>query len=362
MTDTGITKLESVLAGIRGYLTDQLGVLDLELHTAKKAVVELNQELASRQALVESLTASRDLLVSKLAELDDTASDAAPVAKPRASRKAAGGAVPQETAVVVTEAVVTEAVAEAPSDSGTAKKRSNTQGEVVAYLRSTPGVHKVAEIATAVSGSGSGAAVVQGIRRALAGLVQVGHVEKSLQSGTAFYSATADAPAVSTEVKAKATRKKAAPRPTKNSAPEAETAAPSVDDASASATPAVTGKPTRATRKAKTSAKKPAVVKAVTKKRVAKTAQAATPAPKAAVSVPAEKAVRADRAKIVAVLQSAAQPQSAAEVSRTVMGTEWKSSDATNFRNVLKSLAKEGAVVVVEGEKNRSHYTAAPAS
>jgi Fe2+ or Zn2+ uptake regulation protein len=76
----------------------------------------------------------------------------------------------------------------------------------------------------------------------------------------------------------------------------------------------------------------------------------------------AEKSVRADRTKIVATLLSASEPQSAGEVSRTVMGAEWRSSDATNFRNVLKSMVAEGVVAEHPGENNRTRYTVAASS
>jgi Fe2+ or Zn2+ uptake regulation protein len=78
--------------------------------------------------------------------------------------------------------------------------------------------------------------------------------------------------------------------------------------------------------------------------------------------VPTQKTVRADRTKIVATLLGSPEPQSAAEVSRTVMGSQWKSSDATNFRNVLKSMAAEGIVAEHLGENNRSRYTVAPST
>jgi len=369
MAETETTRLESVLAGIRGYLTDQLGALDLELHTAKQAVLEMSQELASMQESVQSLVVSRDLLVSKLAELDGTAGDSGTVARARRSRKAAGDAVTQE----ITALVQGDAVVGALPDSGTAdeppvpapasgKKRLRTEGEVVGYLRATPGVHKVAEIAAAVSGSGAQAAVVQGIRRALAALVQAGQVERSAQSGTAFYSAAADAPVAAPAVKAKATRKKAAPRAAKKGVSSQAKAVPVSDDASSGAVPTVAGTSIPAARNAKSSPKKSAAEKAVTKKAARKATAPAAPSLESAAPAPAEKAVRADRAKIVAALLAAAQPQSAAEVSRIVMGSQWKTSDATNFRNVLKSLAKEGTVAVVEGENSRSHYTAVPAS
>jgi hypothetical protein len=41
------------------------------------------------------------------------------------------------------------------------------------------------------------------------------------------------------------------------------------------------------------------------------------------------------------------------------MGSQWKSSDATNFRSVLKSMVTEGVVEEHVGENNRSRYTVA---
>ena len=99
--------------------------------------------------------------------------------------------------------------------------------------------------------------------------------------------------------------------------------------------------------------------KAAPRKTARKSAAAAAAAAPESAPVLAAKPVRADRPTIVATLRAAGQPQSAADLSRTVMGDRWKPSDATDFRNVLKSLVKEGTVAVVTGEKNRSHYTAA---
>ena len=72
--------------------------------------------------------------------------------------------------------------------------------------------------------------------------------------------------------------------------------------------------------------------------------------------------MRADRTKIVAALLAASEPQSAGDVSRTVMGSDWRASDATNFRNVLKNMVTEGVIAEHIGENNRARYTVAASS
>ncbi|MHA6764003.1 hypothetical protein [Streptacidiphilus sp. PAMC 29251] len=235
------------------------------------------------------------------------------------------------------------------------KRGAAQQSQVLEYLNANPGIHKVAEIAAAVSGPDASPSAVQGIRRALAALLQAGQADKSTQSGTAFYSA-ATASAAAPAVKGRATRKKAAPQDAKATATDPDT---TVDTSS--------GKGARipAARKAKTAPKASPAKKAVPTRTAPKKVEGGAASLPAAgeqdsASVPAPKSVRADRVAIVATLRAAAQPQSAAELSRSVMGEQWKPSDATNFRNVLKSLVKEGAVAVVPGDKNRSSYTAVP--
>ena len=358
MADTETTRLEAVLAGIRDYLTGQLAQLNLELAQAEQAVVELDRELTSKQASVNVLTDSRDLLVSKLAELDGT-KDSGTVARSRRSRKAAASTVTPELAELVQgDGVVGALPDSAPATQGQQPEpifrstSSTIQDQVLEYLNTTPGIHKVAEIAAAVSGPDASPSAVQGIRRALAALLTAGHAEKSAQSGTAFYSATAS-PAAPAQ-KAGTTRKKAAPKAAKGAKGDLP-AAGIAEDKSSSSTARIP-----AARKGKPGSKAPAAKKAAPRKNTRKSAAPAVADVPEAAPVSAAKPVRADRPTIVATLRAASQPQSATALSRTVMGDQWKPSDATNFRNVLKSLAKEGTVAVVTGERNRSHYTAAP--
>ncbi|MHA6761312.1 hypothetical protein [Streptacidiphilus sp. PAMC 29251] len=355
MADTETTRLEAVLAGIRDYLTGQLEQLNLELAQAEQAVVELDRELNLKQASVNVLTDSRDLLVSTLAELDET-KDSGTVARSRRSRKAAASTVTPDLAELVQgDGVVGALPDSAPATQGqqtepiSRSTSSTIQDQVLEYLNTTPGIHKVAEIATAVSGPDASPSAVQGIRRALAALLTAGHAEKSAQSGTAFYSATA--PPAAPAQKAGTTRKKAAPKAAKGDLPAAGIA----EDKSSSSTARIP-----AARKGKPGSKAPAAKQAAPRKNTRKSAAAAVAGVPEAAPVSAAKPVRADRPTIVATLRAASQPQSATDLSRTVMGDQWKPSDATNFRNVLKSLAKEGTVAIVTGERNRSHYTAAP--
>ncbi|WP_370076719.1 hypothetical protein [Streptacidiphilus sp. MAP12-16] len=399
MAQASITKLESVIAGIRSYLSEQLGELDNELEAARKEVAELSEQLASKQASVEVLVAGRDLLVAKLGELDGAVAETATVPKARQSREDTDETTTQETvAAAEVDAVVDElpatepAATEAETPATAAKALNASQRNVLDFLEATPGVHKVAEIATGVNGPDAGNAAVQTVRRALAVLTGTGQAMKSTQSGTAFYSATsASATSASSTVaeeleaspqdvdaeepvRAVRTRTSASPRarsakagskkatPTKAAAKKAtakKTASRSAR-AAATATPAATAEPVaESTTTAETEV---AAVEVAAPARVRKAAGAASRTTKKTASAPVEKSVRADRTKIVATLLVSPEPQSAAEVSRTVMGSEWKSSDATNFRNVLKSMVAEGVVAEHVGENNRSRYTVAASS
>lgn len=83
MAETSTTRFESVIAGIRGYLSEQLGELERELDEARQSVVELNEQLAAKQSSIEVLVASRDLLATKLNELDGAMAQSAVTALPR---------------------------------------------------------------------------------------------------------------------------------------------------------------------------------------------------------------------------------------------------------------------------------------
>lgn len=341
MADASISKLDSVLAGLRGYLTEQLGELDAELDTARKLVVELGEELAVRQSAVEVLVASRDLLVAKLGELDGVAPRAAVVPQARQSTEdaapeveaasvvaKAAKAVKATKSVKAVKAVKAAKPVKAVESAEAAKPVNAARQQVLDYLVATPGVHKVAEIAAAVSGPEATAAALQAVRRALGALTASALVERSEQSGTAFYSATGQAAVAPVEAEA-----------------TAEVSAP------------VTRKPRKAVAGKAAPAKQ-----AVTAEKPAKAAKPVEAA-KAEKPVAADKpAVRADRTRIVATLLDLREPQSAGDVSRAVMGSEWKSSDATNFRSVLKSLVNEGVVTELVGEHNRTRYTVAASS
>ena len=345
MTDVSNSKLESVLSGIRGYLNGQLAELEGELDSAKGSVAELNEQLTSQQGSIEALAASRALLVAKLAELDGAVADSAVVADQRKTRQKAADKVPAAVVAAVEDdapAGSLEAATPAAAEPSGAVTLNTSQREVLSFLETTPGVHKVTEIAAGVSGPEATPAAVQAIRRALSVLTAAGQATKSTQSGTAFYSAPEPA---------------AAPAPAKpRKAAAGKATAKKTTAKKAAADKPVADKPVAA----KPEAEKPAAKKTAKKATRAKTAKAAKVTAAAVVADDADaKPVRADRAKIVATLLAAAEPQSAAEVSRTLMGDEWKSSDATNFRNVLKSLTAKGLVTEHRGEDNRARYTAA---
>ena len=424
MAEGSIVRLESVIAGIRGYIGEQLTELENELSAAQGAVSALGEQLTTRQASIEALEASRALLLVKLNELEGAEADTRAFSQARESREEAGEAVAEEIVAAVGGDAVVGALPTG-STAGTTKLTASQLG-VLGFLEATPGVHKVSEIATAVLGSDADNAGLQAIRRALAALTGAELATKSTQSGTAFYSASTDRTAVAEVAAAtdaatgpaaekttakKTSAKKAAAK--KSVAKEAvkETAAKEVAAKEVAAEPAVAKKTarrvvakkapaksapakqakkpaSRTARKAtpsaaaaapavdattateaaadQTSAKAPArksTAKSGTKSPAKRTvrkaaAKKATAAPAADASA-AEKSVRADRTKIVATLLSSAEPLSAGEVSRSVMGAEWKSSDATNFRNVLKSMVAEGVVAEHVGENNRARYTVA---
>ncbi|WP_042438729.1 hypothetical protein [Streptacidiphilus albus] len=404
MAEVSTTKFDSVIAGIRGYLGEQLGELERELDEARQSLAELREQLAAKQSSIEVLVASRDLLATKLSELDGAMTGSAVVALPRQSRaETEQPTAPQAEVVAVAESPV-ETSAESPAETSadaveeksvtTAGKPNAGQRQVLDFLEATPGVHRVSEIATGVAGPDAGNAAAQAVRRALAALVQTGLATKSSQSGTAFYSATeAESPAPAAAAAAIAeTAETSAPTATAESADTAEIAgsvesAESVEEVPAAPAPrrartrkaapvkanakqtgpkkAAKRRPARATAATTAVAEEagdeaPASTPRVRKTRTAK-GRAAAEAPAAEVAAPtgaAEKSLRADRAKIVATLRAAADPQSAGEVSRTVMGDDWRASDATNFRQVLKSMTAEGLVAEHHGEKNRTRYTA----
>ncbi|QMU77019.1 hypothetical protein GXW83_16215 [Streptacidiphilus sp. PB12-B1b] len=401
MAEASTTTFESVIAGIRGYLNEQLGELERELDAARQAVTQLNDQLTSKQSSIEGLIASRDLLAAKLRELDGALAESATVTLPRQSRAEADtAAAPQdETVAAVRTVEAVEAVAEpaaaeaaqpeaAPTAPAKARKLNGNQRNVLGFLETTPGVHKVSEIAAAVNGPDADNAATQAVRRALATLTRTGLATKSTQSGTAFYSAAETATGTVAVTEAAAV------------VAEAVEAVQPVEAAEEAAAESVAAAPKARTRKAatRTAPKKAAPKKAAPKKAAKATgakktakrpsrAVAATPAetiadaPSAAAETPStpararkraakkvaaaspadagERTLRADRAKIVATLQAATEPQSAGDVSRTVMGDEWRTSDATNFRKVLKSMATEGVVAEHVGENNRARYTAA---
>jgi Fe2+ or Zn2+ uptake regulation protein len=383
MAQASITKLESVIAGIRGYLSEQLGELDGELDAARKEVAELSGELASRQASVEVLVAGRNLLVTKLGELDGAVAETAAVPQARQSPEDVGEKSSQETVapadvdVVAAEPPATEpGSSKAETPLAVARALNASQRDVLGFLESTPGTHKVAEIATAVNGPDAGSAAVQAVRRALAVLTDTGRATKQTQSGAAFYSATATAPKAAEEAQASLQDADAdGPTPaaeTRTSASKTARSAKAAGSKKAAArkatsrsagtaattTPAATAEPVAESTVPSEVA--PASVEAGAPERTRKAAgKRGTAKGIRTTSAPAEKTVRADRPKIVAVLLGSPVPQSAAEVSRTVMGSQWKSSDATNFRNVLKSMVAEGVVAEHVGENNRSRYTVA---
>lgn len=382
MAEVSTTRFESVIAGIRGYLGEQLGELERELDEARQSVAELHEQLAAKQASIEVLVASRHLLATKLGELDGAMTESAVVVLPAQLR-----AEPEEAAAPQAEAVAAaeppaespvEAPAETPAEAltdaaeeepvTTARGLNAGQRQVLVFLEAMPGVHRVSEIAAGVAGPDAGNAAAQAVRRALAALLQAGLATKSVQSGTAFYSATATetSPTTATATtetvesaeaaeevpvapaSGRARTRKAAPVKAKQPAPKkaakravrATVAATPVDGAASDEAPAFTAR-TRKPRAAKghDAAEAPA-------------AQAAAPVGAAG------KPLRADRTKIVATLLAATEPQSAGEVSRTVMGDDWRASDATNFRQVLKGMTAEGLVAEHLGDNNRTRYTA----
>ena len=397
MAEESTTRFESVIAGIRGYLTEQLSELERELDDARQSVTELNEQLAAKQSSIEVLVASRDLLAAKLNELDGVITESAVATLPgQLHAETEQPAAPQAEAVAAAD-VPDETPADAPAETATdaaeekpatkARKLNAGQSQVLAFLEATPGVHQVSEIAAGVAGPDAGNAAAQAVRRALAVLTQAGLATKSTQSGTAFYSVAAtEAPAT------------AAATASTETAEAAEATGTAATTETAEATEATTTAP--ATRRARTrkaapakadaqqavpkkTAKRPAAKRA-TAKTVAVAEEASSEAP---VSIPrarragtakgrattakvpvaeaapsadaAEKTLRADRTRILATLQAAGEPQSAGEVSRTVMGDDWRTSDATNFRHVLKNMTTEGLVAEHLGDNNRTRYTAA---
>ena len=403
MAEESTTRFESVIAGIRGYLTEQLSELERELDDARQSVTELNEQLAAKQSSIEVLVASRDLLAAKLNELDGVITESAVATLPgQLHAETEQPAAPQAEAVAAAD-VPDETPADAPAETATdaaeekpatkARKLNAGQSQVLAFLEATPGVHQVSEIAAGVAGPDAGNAAAQAVRRALAVLTQAGLATKSTQSGTAFYSVAAtEAPATAA---ATASTETAASTETTEAAEATGTAA-TTETAEATETTTTAPATRRArTRKAapakadaqqaapKKTAKRPAAKRA-TAKTVAVAEEASSEAP---VSIPrarkagtakgrattakvpvaeaapsadaAEKTLRADRTRILATLQAAGEPQSAGEVSRTVMGDDWRTSDATNFRHVLKNMTTEGLVAEHLGDNNRTRYTAA---
>ena len=366
MAEGSITKLESVIAGIRGYIGEQLSELENELGSTRGAVTSLGEQLAARQTAIAALEASRELLLAKLNELDGAEAETHAFAQARESREEAGDAVAETIVAAAGGDAVVGALptggAKKSSATGTAKL-TDSQVSVLGFLNSNSGVHKVSEIAVAVQGGESDNAGLQAIRRALAVLTEAGLALKSTQSGTAFYSANTDAPAAAKKAPGKkaATPKAAKPAkaaPAAKPAPAAKSVAAAKPAAAAKAASdkAESSKPEKAVDKASAAVKAP-VRKAVKAVKAAKKA-----APAAAETAPAEKTVRADRTKIVAALLAASEPQSAGDVSRTVMGSDWRASDATNFRNVLKNMVTEGVIAEHIGENNRARYTVAATS
>lgn len=359
MEETANNKLESVLAGIRGYLTEQLGELDSELTATEQSITELSDAIGSRKASVAALATGRELLLAKLAELDGVTADTAPVAEPVAAVEPAVVAAPKKSATKKSAAKTAAPKQAEPKPAAAPAELNESQRKVLDFLEATPGVHKVAEIAAGVLGADAGSAAVQGIRRALAVLTQAGRAAKSEQGSTAFYSAeTPVAAVVEAVVEAPAKPRKAAARKAAAKPVEAvvETAVETVAETVVAKKPAAK-KPAAAKQAA---AKKPAAEKPVAKKAAPKkSAKAGVPAPRSEAKADgADAPVRADRNRIVATLLAAAEPQSAGDLSRAIMGEEWRPSDATNFRNVLKSLATQGLVAEHREENNRSRYTA----
>ena len=369
MAEGSITKLESVIAGIRGYIGEQLSELENELGSTRGAVTSLGEQLAARETAIAALEASRELLLAKLNELDGAEAETHAFAHARESREEAGDAVAETIVAAAGGDAVVGALptggAKKSSATGTAKL-TDSQASVLGFLNSNSGVHKVSEIAVAVQGGESDNAGLQAIRRALAVLTEAGLALKSTQSGTAFYSANTDAPAAAKKAPGKkaATPKAAKPAkaaPAAKPAPAAKSVAAAKPAAAAKAASdkAEGSKPEKAVDKASAAVKAP-VRKAVKAVKAVKAAKKAAPA--AAETAPAEKTVRADRTKIVAALLAASEPQSAGDVSRTVMGSDWRASDATNFRNVLKNMVTEGVIAEHIGENNRARYTVAATS
>ena len=373
MAEGSITKLESVIAGIRGYIGEQLSELENELGSTRGAVTSLGEQLAARETAIAALEASRELLLAKLNELDGAEAETHAFAHARESREEAGNAVAETIVAAAGGDAVVGALptggAKKSSATGAAKLTDSQVG-VLGFLNSNSGVHKVSEIAVAVQGGESDNAGLQAIRRALAVLTEAGLALKSTQSGTAFYSANTDAPAAKKAPGKKAATPKAA-KPAKTApaakpAPAAKSVAAAKPVAVAKAASdkaasdkAESSKPEKVVDKASAATKATArkAVKAVKAVKAAKKA-----APVAVETAPAEKTVRADRTKIVAALLAASEPQSAGDVSRTVMGSDWRASDATNFRNVLKNMVTEGVIAEHIGENNRARYTVAASS
>jgi len=370
MAEGSITKLESVIAGIRGYIGEQLSELENELGSTRGAVTSLGEQLAARETAIAALEASRELLLAKLNELDGAEAETHAFAHARESREEAGNAVAETIVAAAGGDAVVGALptggAKKSSATGAAKLTDSQVG-VLGFLNSNSGVHKVSEIAVAVQGGESDNAGLQAIRRALAVLTEAGLALKSTQSGTAFYSANTDAPAAKKAPGKKAATPKAA-KPAKTApaakpAPAAKSvaAAKPVAVAKAASDKAASDK-AESSKPEKVVDKASAATKATARKAVKAVKAAKKAAPVAVETAPAEKTVRADRTKIVAALLAASEPQSAGDVSRTVMGSDWRASDATNFRNVLKNMVTEGVIAEHIGENNRARYTVAASS
>ncbi|MEY9840492.1 hypothetical protein [Streptacidiphilus sp. EB103A] len=376
MAEASVSRLDTVIAGIRGYLREQLSELDGELEAARLSVAELTEQLTSRQSSVAMLMAGRDLLVSKLAELNEAWSDPASDGHEQASEAEAptpDAAAEGDTAV----SPPTDAPAATAEPGPRPVRRPNaSQRAVLEFLSGTPGVHKVSEIALGVNGPDAGNAAIQTIRRALGVLVEAGHVAKSVQAGTAFYSAASapsedaayapdgetpaphEAPSSEPATPRKApsaTRKatasnKAAAKSTRARSPRSATSKGADNDTTTAAATADTAA-AASERPLETAARRP------TAKKTPKRSTAKKAAPSSG-----DKPVRADRPKIIAALLASAEPQSASEVSHAVMGAEWKPSDATNFRMVLKNMVTQGIVATYTGEDSRTRYALAASS
>ncbi len=100
MAEEPTTKLESVIAGIRGYIGGQLSDLESELGATRGALTALGEQLTARQAAIVALEASRALLRAKLSELDGVEAEAREFAQARQSRKESGIAVKDTVAAV----------------------------------------------------------------------------------------------------------------------------------------------------------------------------------------------------------------------------------------------------------------------